>query len=632
MFDQKVLISSHSTSAQLTDARHTQHETIAALNTLAAQLEFIDMTQAYQVASNALHLAQSDSFAKLPDTDGMAHALLTMASINERRGDYQASIQQATEALALFEALALPTGVQSCYYILGWNYYALGDYAKSMALALQQLTMAEAVQHTKGQADAHNLLGALYSAIEPEDVNFPLSINHYEQSLALYRTLGSLAQQATLLNNLCVTYESMNRYADALSFGISALELSRQIQDLSSEVVTLGNLGIVYAKLHAYDQALDYYTLRLKLARAHGYRPWETHTLLCIGRLYVALDDLPKALDYLQQALALAEQFEYRKWIHESHAQLALVYERQGRFAEALAHYKQFHIVEASVLGEQSRSHIECLKIAYQLEKMQRDLQQERQRRDQDHQQYQRLAQLKDDLINTASHDLKNPLAGIFISLDLLERYTIVRDERGQALLGRIRRAADQMRTMIHQLLDKALIETGQALALKPVVLATLLQSVLADVELLAIQQHVQLTLHPPASNGLTVTLDSDRMRQTLNNLLVNALKYTPRGGQVSLTAHIQHTNLILEVSDTGIGIPAEALPHLFIAFYRVQTEAHRAVEGTGLGLSIVKAIIDQHNGSIQVTSTEGSGTRFSITLPGAVVITTPLAPAQATV
>ena len=112
------------------------------------------------------------------------------------------------------------------------------------------------------------------------------------------------------------------------------------------------------------------------------------------------------------------------------------------------------------------------------------------------------------------------------------------------------------------------------------------------------------------------MTGDSVKLQQVIYNVIDNALKYTPRGGEVETTLIRSGRRALIRISDTGIGIPAEDLPHIFDRFYRVDKARSRATGGTGLGLSIVKQIVQQHGGAISATSTEGKGTSFEISLP----------------
>lgn len=114
------------------------------------------------------------------------------------------------------------------------------------------------------------------------------------------------------------------------------------------------------------------------------------------------------------------------------------------------------------------------------------------------------------------------------------------------------------------------------------------------------------------------ITLAGDRLKlqQVIYNVIDNAIKYTPRGGEVETSLVRSGKKAIIRISDTGIGIPAADLPHIFDRFYRVDKARSRATGGTGLGLSIVKQTVQQHGGSISASSVEGKGTSFEIELP----------------
>lgn len=127
-------------------------------------------------------------------------------------------------------------------------------------------------------------------------------------------------------------------------------------------------------------------------------------------------------------------------------------------------------------------------------------------------------------------------------------------------------------------------------------------------------EQGVTLTLE--AEPGLVLPMNPIRLRQLFTNLIDNAIKYNVPGGSVSVTARRDRNRCVIRVADSGIGIPQEAQERIFERFYRVDKGRSRAMGGTGLGLAIVKHIVLSYGGEIQVTSTEGEGTVFTITLP----------------
>jgi len=145
--------------------------------------------------------------------------------------------------------------------------------------------------------------------------------------------------------------------------------------------------------------------------------------------------------------------------------------------------------------------------------------------------------------------------------------------------------------------------------------LGAFLQECLDGFRVVAQQKNITLKYDPPAEE-IQVTLNRQYMARVMDNLVSNAIKYTPSSGCVTLTVQNDPSQVVIRIADTGIGISADDLPHLFDAFYRVSHVQHEDIEGSGLGLAIVKTIVEKHNGQIAVSSTPGQGSTFCITLP----------------
>jgi two-component system OmpR family sensor kinase len=209
------------------------------------------------------------------------------------------------------------------------------------------------------------------------------------------------------------------------------------------------------------------------------------------------------------------------------------------------------------------------------------------------------------------SHELRTPLTVIKGNVDLIRRMKQVDEES----LDNIEDEADRMTRLVGDLLLEAQAESGKLpLHFSPVELDTLLLEVFKEMRILA-RDRVQLKL--PDIDQIMINGDRDRLKQVLINLISNAIKYTPQGGEVILSLGKVAGNARLIVRDTGLGIPAEDLPHIFERFYRAEKSRSRSkVGGFGLGLSIAHWIVNHHEGRIEVDSSEGKGTTFCIYLP----------------
>jgi two-component system, sensor histidine kinase and response regulator len=217
---------------------------------------------------------------------------------------------------------------------------------------------------------------------------------------------------------------------------------------------------------------------------------------------------------------------------------------------------------------------------------------------------------MRNEYVQTLSHDLKNPISMIVGYVDLLVSQGFVTHPDGLDYLEQIRIGAEQMRSLVVDLLDLARLEQGLSLKQHPVAIGKLVLNCATMHEFQASQKNLRLTVDPPPPNVI-LEVDSARIEQVLNNLVVNAIRYTPEHGQIDIGYELQDTALILFVRDTGIGIPADDLEHVFDKFYRVQ---RNQADGTGLGLAIARAIVEQHDGCIWANSNQG--TTFYVSLP----------------
>lgn len=236
--------------------------------------------------------------------------------------------------------------------------------------------------------------------------------------------------------------------------------------------------------------------------------------------------------------------------------------------------------------------------------------------RQRERQQFERMDTLRSQFISSATHDLKNPLFVISGYTDMLEMNPdITGNKRVKGFIEAIQRGVEKMTDLVHDMLDLLQLETEVTLDTKREDLNTFLRYVIRDMKLRASEKDITLTLHP-ADEDIAVLMDTKRMMRVFENLLSNAIKYTQDGGTVDIHVLEAGDTVAIDVVDTGLGIPTDMVENLFQPFQRVNSEEHMAQEGTGLGLSIVKTLVEQHGGTVEVSSVLGEGSRFRVTLP----------------
>lgn len=227
-----------------------------------------------------------------------------------------------------------------------------------------------------------------------------------------------------------------------------------------------------------------------------------------------------------------------------------------------------------------------------------------------------RLETMRRDFVSSASHELKTPLAGIQAYVDSLLNGAMEDEETCRRFLMRIAEQSERLNSLIQDLLQLARIESGrESFNIARLNVHEAIQEVLENQQPIAASHELTLTFEP-GRRDLHTLADARGLRTILENLIGNAIKYTPAGGRITVRWGTAGTQVRIDVIDTGVGIPKDHLSRIFERFYRVDEARSRDAGGTGLGLSIVKHLTQVLGGRVTVESQVGRGSTFTIFLP----------------
>lgn len=219
----------------------------------------------------------------------------------------------------------------------------------------------------------------------------------------------------------------------------------------------------------------------------------------------------------------------------------------------------------------------------------------------------------KEVFLAELSHEIRTPLTAIKGFTELLLHQPLTREKQAN-MLRLIQQETERLERLADHYLDfqrhDAVVLNGH---MDDVSVSHMLDEILATFHATTATHTISIQIEP---ENMTIVAHADRVRQCLQNLIHNAIKYSPQGGNVSISAFEEAHEIVIQIRDEGIGIPADALPKLFERYYRVESEAHRAIKGTGLGLQICKQCMDAHGGSIHVESVAGIGSTFTLRFP----------------
>jgi two-component system, OmpR family, phosphate regulon sensor histidine kinase PhoR len=225
-----------------------------------------------------------------------------------------------------------------------------------------------------------------------------------------------------------------------------------------------------------------------------------------------------------------------------------------------------------------------------------------------------RLETIRRDFISNISHDLRTPITSLRLMTETLQDGAIDDPEAAQHFLNLMEESIETMSQLVEELLELSRTQSGEVpLQIKPIPLATILEPAVERMLPQAERAKLSLSLALPRFLPM-VMADTERLSAVITNLLHNAIKFTPPGGTVTVSAQQIEDEITVSIQDNGIGIPAEDASQIFERFYKV--DRARTTKGMGLGLSIAKAVIEEHGGRIWVDSEVGKGSTFSFTIP----------------
>jgi signal transduction histidine kinase len=225
------------------------------------------------------------------------------------------------------------------------------------------------------------------------------------------------------------------------------------------------------------------------------------------------------------------------------------------------------------------------------------------------------LDALKSEFVATVSNDLRSPLTLMRGYATMLEMVGDLNNQQ-EGYVQKIVIGVESMSRLVNNLLDLGRIEADVGLRLEMLSVHDVVENVTESLSMQAAQKQIQIQTSIPKETIPLIEADQALLTQALHNLVENAIKYTPAGGEVQVSVFFRHDRMVFEVRDTGIGVSPIDQPRLFEKFYRSANREAKRERGTGLGLAIVKSIAERHGGQVGLQSQLGSGSTFFVSVP----------------
>jgi two-component system sensor histidine kinase/response regulator len=592
-----------------------------------------------------------------------ALAYRIMASAYQELRDYNQATHYFQRALLLHQQLRSPQDATIDLFYLGGALLVEGDTGKARSTYQQALQGFSRLRYPAGIAQVHEKLGALYA----QQRKWPQALASHSRALSGWQHQQDSVRMAATLNAVGGVYYEQRFYSRALFYFRKALQTVRPASSLPrSESMT--GIGWVYLAIGNDEAALASFTRAEQLFPPSASPLQHARLYQYIAATQDSLGNWPEAEQALRRSLGFARQSNSKAQLSVGYRALAALYRHTGSYRQSLDAMTRFTELQDSVFAEERSAQVAELRTRYETEKKEREIQlltKDRQiqqanlrrqklqrnalavgalllliiiavlyrsRRQQAHvnkllerknaainrqkEELGRINRTKDTLFSIISHDLRSPLSSLYSLLSLLSMGSLP-PERLALHSVRLTRVLNNTLLLLDNLLNWSAAQMKDD-KIRPeqlrldVLVEEAVALLLGDAE----RKSILLVSQVPVPT--LVRADVNMTRLVLRNLLGNAIKFTPEGGSVTVTATPQGTMCSIAVQDTGVGIQAADFDKVFGKTGPFTTPGTARENGTGLGLQLCKDFVERNGGQLSFSSQTGQGTTFVFTLPAA--------------
>ncbi|MFQ3598377.1 MAG: tetratricopeptide repeat-containing sensor histidine kinase [Chloroherpetonaceae bacterium] len=588
-----------------------QHSQLKSLIEEALALKESEPEACITLAQKAAELARKENLL-----EELAQSLFGIGVAEFRLSNFQKSALALSEALDLLEQIQIKH--ELLFHVLFWLGRAhdrIGNYSLALEIHLKALDNLEGKGDSKELAQVHSQIGAVHLHLN----NFEKAIDCYFKALDIYDKQGNTKALSSIYNNLGVIFRKNSNYDDALTYLKKSLALAESQNEPIAIAYPLYHIGNVQKLKGNLKEAEACFLRGLRLLEGTTDKYIICSHLSGLADVLYEFGNLKKAIFYHQKALKLGEESSSKEIIYEAHEGLYHCYKKQTNFAKALHHHECFLKVREEVFSEQSDKRIRMLQFEYDYKAAEQEAEIYRLKNIE----LVKANELKNEFLSIAAHDLKSPLQTIMGFAELIRE----KPDRAELVARQaesIFNASKRMLKLVDDLLKTAAMESGR-LELKKTLtdVAELLRFVVEEQRYYASKK--DLEIHFEMEGDCTANVDAARLYDVFENLVSNAIKYSPKGKAIVASARLAQTSnppnlqteVLISIKDEGLGMTEDDIRNAFGKFQKLSSQPTGGETSTGLGLSIVKELVSLHGGKVWIESEgKNKGTTFFVSLP----------------
>jgi signal transduction histidine kinase len=615
--------------------------------------KYVEFLRSRPYTSPDSTLVVIDEAEKLAKSLSDKNALATLYQIKgiqlNNLGEPHKAVEVLNESISLLEELGKFSAQADVLSSLGTIVADMGNNVEATNLFIKSLKIKEEVQDTSGILLGYLRLGVIYDRQgQTED-----ALLSYTKALELSELTGNLLNQKSALVNIGIMHGKTGDNLKAIEYfeAAKAIDSEANYGTFSINFNIYNNLGVAYFNLKRLDEAESNLKAAEELLNTLNYPIGKARNAVNFGNLYTVKNELALAEEYYLTAIKITEQIDAFVVMKEAYIGISNLYEKIGRFEPAYMYSQKIIALNDSLFNTERTKIINDLKIQYEIEKKDNELillnrinsnrtfqrnlfalvifigfafmlvfyygYTTKQKANKIlREQKEKLAlsnQMKDKLFSIIGHDLRGPFQGLLGGLRLMQTDAFDSKEELSEFIDKLIDSAESA----HQVLEDLLI-WGKANSFES-------NPEIHKVDKM-VKEAVKLYQEQIGSKKLKITKNFDGDPQVfadyqevefvIRNLIHNAIKFTPSGGEIQLTAHSDGQKSWLKVKDNGVGISRKNLDNLFTIHNIKSTPGTSNEKGTGLGLIVSRELIEKNSGTIDVESEPGKGSTFTIFLP----------------
>ncbi len=567
------------------------------------------------------------------------------------------TLKYAQEALKVAKNMRNNSWQAAALLNVGQAYEKLGEIENAQKAVLNSISFYLEEEYKEGVAAAYLVLSNVYT----QQDNYSRALEYNKEALSLFREKGDSIRLATALLTTSEIYEGLGQYDLSAMSLEEARTLFRELEFEVGEAYATGNLGLLEMELG--NSTLGEKYLNDAISRLEKFE--DNYAIaeyqLSLSKIYQEREDTVTALNYAQQSWEMAEQDGLLEQMRNASQRLASIYVQRGDYEQAYLHQTRYLELKDSINNLEVVQNLADMRTEFEIAQKQAEIDFLTEKRGKQRiilvglillsllvvivawlyyrgyriqkKANEKLSQQKEELntqnemldalivtrerfFSIISHDLRGPV-GSFYSLANIIKMHLEKQEYAELppIVDHVEKSAIHLSLMLDNLLNWALNQQDN-IPIQPEKL--LVKEVAAEV--IEVFQTVALSKNIALSSLLDTPMyvwaDRNALFTILRNLTNNALKFTPQGGAVTITAQPVRKDVIIQIIDTGIGMSPEKVRTLFKLKEGKSTWGTSGEKGIGLGLQLVKEFVDRSKGTIDVVSAEGAGTTFTVTLP----------------